>query len=322
MSQTASRLITLIMLLQRRPQQKAADLAAELGVSERTVHRYFKQLEEMGIPLYAERGPAGGFSLVRGYKMPPLVFTPQEAAALYLGIGLVEEIWGPLYLDHARSSRAKLDNVLPDEQREEIGWAQRSLLTKGIHRGALEPVSPRLRTLRDLLQQQERARITYRGRGQQTETTRTVDFYALMFRWGWWYAVGYCHLRAEIRSFRVDRIASIAPAGVFFVRPDDFDGSIYLTDDVAPRPKVRVRMRFLPQFAMLARDNRAAWEEMEEDEDGSIVVRFSTPDVIWATTTVLSYGGAAVVLEPPEVQAQIREWAAAMVAQYPQHAPD
>ena len=81
MSSPATRLLTLIMLLQRRPKQKAGDLADALGVSVRSVHRYIDMLDEMGIPVYSERGPDGGFSLVRGYKMPPLVFTPEEAVA-------------------------------------------------------------------------------------------------------------------------------------------------------------------------------------------------------------------------------------------------
>jgi len=94
MSNTTTRLISLIMLLQRRPNQKATELAEELGISVRTVHRYIAMLDEMGIPVYSERGPYGGFSLVRGYKMPPLVFTPDEAVAVYLGTSLVEETGG------------------------------------------------------------------------------------------------------------------------------------------------------------------------------------------------------------------------------------
>src|SRR5512138_1439981 len=105
---TAPRLITLIMLLQNRPNQKAADLAAQLGVSVRTLHRYFAQLDEMGIPVYSERGPYGGFSLVRGYRMPPLVLTPEEAVAVFLGTGIVEELWGELYREAARGALAKL----------------------------------------------------------------------------------------------------------------------------------------------------------------------------------------------------------------------
>ena len=75
MNNTATRLITLILLLQNQPNQKASALADRLGVSLRTVHRYFGMLDEMGIPVYAERGPYGGFSLVRGYKIPPLIFS-------------------------------------------------------------------------------------------------------------------------------------------------------------------------------------------------------------------------------------------------------
>ena len=148
MSNTATRLVTLIMMLQRRPNQKAADLAQELGVSVRTVHRYINMLDDMGIPIYSERGPYGGFSLVRGYKMPPLVFTPEEAVAIYLGTSLVKEMWGRLYREPAHGVLAKLDNVLPDEQRHEVAWAQRSLVATGMHRADFTPLMPVLEKLR------------------------------------------------------------------------------------------------------------------------------------------------------------------------------
>jgi len=111
MANSASRLLTLILLLQRQPGEKAADLAAELGVSTRTLHRYLATLDEMGIPIYSERGPYGGFSLVRGYKMPPLVFTPEEAAAVSLGASLVGEMWGRLYQEAAQGALAKLEHA-------------------------------------------------------------------------------------------------------------------------------------------------------------------------------------------------------------------
>src|SRR6266540_4438233 len=97
MANTATRLITLIMLLQRQPNQTASQLARALDVSVRTVQRYITMLDEMGIPIYAERGPYGGYALVRGYKLPPLVFSPAEAVAIYLGTSFLEEVWGRLY---------------------------------------------------------------------------------------------------------------------------------------------------------------------------------------------------------------------------------
>ena len=139
MSNTATRLITLIMLLQRQPNQKANELAEQLGVSRRTIQRYINMLDEMGIPIYSERGPYGGFSLVRGYKMPPLVFTPEEAVAVYLGTSLVEEMWGQLYRDAAQGALAKLDNVLPNDQPHEVAWARRTLLATHMHRTDFTP---------------------------------------------------------------------------------------------------------------------------------------------------------------------------------------
>ena len=84
MGNVATRLISIIFILQSKPSVKAAELAEELGVSERTIHRYMGMLDELGIPIYSERGPYGGFSLVRGYKLPPLIFTAEEATVLYL----------------------------------------------------------------------------------------------------------------------------------------------------------------------------------------------------------------------------------------------
>jgi len=120
LTKPASRLITLIMLLQNRPNQKTTVLAARLGVSVRTLHRYFAMLDEMGLPIYAERGPYGGFSLGRGYKMPPLVLTPEEVGAVSLGNGLVEDLWGDLYRQAAHAALAKLENLLPEQQRDEV----------------------------------------------------------------------------------------------------------------------------------------------------------------------------------------------------------
>lgn len=108
-----------------------------------TLHRYFGMLDEMGIPIYAERGPYGGFSLVRGYKIPPLVFTPEEAVALYLGTSLVSEMWGKLYQESAQGALAKLENVLPDEQRAEIAWARRTLVASGMYRADPGCTAPR-----------------------------------------------------------------------------------------------------------------------------------------------------------------------------------
>src|SRR5512135_2003245 len=256
MSNTATRLITLIMLLQREPNQKATDLAKELGVSVRSLHRYMSMLDELGIPVYSERGPHGGFSLVRGYKIPPLVFTPEEAVAVYLGTSLVDEVWGKMYREAARGALAKLDNVLPNEQRHEIAWARRTLIATGMHRGDQAAVTPVLEKLRRATRERRRVQLTYRAYNRPEITNRPFDPYALVHGWGWWYIVGYCHLREAYRSFRVDRILELVVLDETFEIPADFDIHTYLASNPTEQRLVTVRLRFKPEFKQLAQDNQ------------------------------------------------------------------
>jgi predicted DNA-binding transcriptional regulator YafY len=315
-SNTATRLITLIMLLQRQPNQKATELAEQLGVSVRTIQRYIGMLDEMGIPVYAERGPHGGYSLVRGYRMPPLVFAPEEAVAVYLGTSLVGEMWGQLYEDAARGALAKLDNVLPNEQRHEVAWARRTLLATGLHRADHAPLVPLLEKLRRATHERRRVWMIYRGRQQPEPIEREVDPYALVHRWGWWYVVGYCHLRQAHRSFRVDRVVDLALLDETFSLPDDFDVQAYLATEPHVQPTIQARLRFAPEGALSALDDRAMWDSVDEQDDGSVIVAFAVPNLEAAARMVLSYAPHAVVLKPDELRALVSERARAIVAQY------
>jgi predicted DNA-binding transcriptional regulator YafY len=316
MSNTAGRLITLIMLLQRRPSQKAAELAEELGVSVRSVHRYMAELDDMGIPIYSERGPHGGFSLVRGYKMPPLVFTPEEAVAVHLGTSLVGEMWGQLYQEAARGALAKLDNVLPDEQRHEVSWARRTLLATHMHRGDQTPLVPLLEKLRRAARERRRVAMTYRSRSQPEPLDREVDPYALVHRWGWWYLIGYCQLREAVRTFRVDRIIKLILLNETFELSLDFDVQAYLATEPKHQPCIQVRLLFAPDAALIAMDDRSYWDELCEQADGSVMVSFATPSLEWAARVALGYGPQVTVLEPEELRCLIGERARVLAARY------
>jgi predicted DNA-binding transcriptional regulator YafY len=312
MANTATRLITLIMLLQRQPNQTAAQLAQALDVSVRTLQRYIAMLEEIGIPVYAERGPHGGYALVRGYRMPPLIFTPEEAVAVSLGTSLLEEIWGRLYQEGARGALAKLDNVLPDEQRREVAWARRNVLSIGTNWADPNLAVPYLEQLRDALRERRRVRIRYRTRSQPASEQRDIDPYKLVSRWGWQYCIGYCHLRRSPRTFRLDRICDLEVLDQTFAEPIDFDLEGYLAADPFFQPAVRARLRFGPEAAIMALDNRAYWETLENQPDGAVVVTFAAPDLEAAAGLVLRIGFPAVILEPEGLHALVRSQARAL----------
>jgi predicted DNA-binding transcriptional regulator YafY len=309
MANPTTRLLSLILLLESQPGQKAAHLAEQLQVSVRTLHRYMGMLDELGIPIYAERGPQGGFSLVRGYKMPPLIFTPAEAGAIYLGASLIGEIWGSLFQEDAFSALAKLDNVLPDEQRREAAWARSTLLVSGLQRPGFEKLAAFLRDLRIALHNTHQVQVDYQTSGRTSPETRRVDPYALVYRWGYWYLIAYCHLRQAMRIFRLDRIKKIEITAQSFTPPDHFDAKAYIETDFKQSQVFTASVRFLPAFGFIAHSNPSTWDDLHENQDGSVTVQFSAPDLQWAVSTVLSYGPVLEVLDPPILSEKVHEWA-------------
>ena len=316
MTNTATRLITLIFLLQNQPNQKASELAEKLGVSLRTIHRYFEMLDEMGIPVYSERGPYGGFSLVRGYKMPPLVFTLEEAVAVALGTGMVEQLWGELYREAARGALAKLENLLPDEQAREVRWARGSLVATGMHRADLKAQTPALEKLRRGIREHRSVSMNYQSSQVPHPSQRGLDPYSLVHRWGWWYVIGFCHLRQEIRTFRVDRISEVTLLDTTFTSPLEFNLQSYLKNEQHAQPHIIARLRFEPAFGDLAAGNHSYWESLKTQPNGSVEVTFHSPTLEWAASTALAYGPAVEVLEPPELRLMVADWVRATASKY------
>jgi predicted DNA-binding transcriptional regulator YafY len=315
MGNVTTRLFALIQLLQSRPVWTAAELATELDVSERTVHRYMKDLEEMGIPIYAERGRGGGFALMRGYTLPPLIFTPEEATVLAMGAKLMRELWGLTYGDAITSVTAKLHNVLPDDLRQEVADALRTLVVGRITARDYRPWESTLHTLRSYIADRRRLRITYRAFTQE-ESCREVNPYALAFRGGYWYLVAYCHLREAMRTFRVDRLREAVPLEEGFTPPRDFDVRAYLEETMQPQIAHEVVVHLDERVAPLVREYAGDWMGLTDHEDGSVTARFGAEDLNWAAGWVLSYGTTARVLEPPELVERVREEAEAVARRY------
>jgi predicted DNA-binding transcriptional regulator YafY len=317
MGNVATRLISIIFIMQSKPSVKAAELAEELGVSERTIHRYMGMLDELGIPIYSERGPYGGFSLVRGYKLPPLIFTADEAKVLYLGANLIKEVWGKSYREAAHSATAKLDNVLPHELLQEVSRAQEALVVTGLHRFDYSPWEHFLDDLRRCVEDRRRVRLVYYALSRQETTEREVDPYALVHQWGVWYLAGHCHLRGEMRTFRVDRIQALTPLETPFVRPADFSVTEYMAQAFEPpEPVYEIEVRFDPPVAPSVKEEQADWRHLTENPDGSVTVTFMSSELDWPASFVLRYGEAATVIRPPELVEKVKAKIKAIVARY------
>ena len=315
MTNVATRLLSMIFLFQSRQHWTVSQLSDELDVSDHTVHRYIGMLEEMGIPLYSERGPYGGFSLLRTYKLPPLIFTPEEATVLYMGAHLVQDIWGKTFQNAVIGLTAKLDNVLPDDIRQEVQRAQRSLVVMTGSSRDYSPYHKMMATLRDCMANQQRVLIHYHS-FSRVQTERKVDPYALSFRWGNWYLIGYCHLRGEMRTFRIDRINDLQLLDEGFAIPHDFDAKSYLEETMRWENRIDVVVRMDEEAAPQLRERSSDWMQVSDNPDGSVTVRFDVDNLNWATGWVLSWGKCAIALEPPELIERVKRSARELLEVY------
>ncbi len=230
--------------------------------------------------------------------------------------------WGHVRQALAADDRlvhSKLDNVLPDEQRNEVAWARQTVLSLGTNWSDPNLAAPFLEQLRDAIREHRRVRMWYRSRNQHEPAQRDVDPYKLVSRWGMQYCIGYCHERQALRTFRLERIADIQMLDHTFAEPSDLDLQNYLANNPFFQPQVRGRLRFAPESAITAFNNRAYWESIEQHADGSVEVSFAAPDLEAAAGLVLRIGFPATIIEPTELRELVRVQARALANHFDTH---
>lgn len=235
MANPTVRVLTLLELLQSHRHMSGRELAERLDVDRRTLRRYIQALEDLGIPVTTERGRHGGYRLMPGFKLPPLMFTSEEALAVSLGLLAAQGLGIAETAPALETTRAKLERVMParlKQQAQALSESARLELPS-----ARAPGDERLLVLfATATQARQRVRLDYRDDREQ-HTRRMLNPYGLVFRGGRWYVSGWCHLRRDLRSFRLDRIIEATPLEASFERPVDFDPAEHLNRSIASLPR-------------------------------------------------------------------------------------
>ena len=198
----ADRLFALVQELRRRPVTTAAALARELEVSERTVYRDIRDLVGSGVPIEGEAGV--GYTLRKGFDLPPLMFTGEEIEALVLGARVVSS-WGDAGLAKAASSAlARVEAALPEKLKPRL--EQTPLFAPGFH--VRHDFFSSLSELRAAIDERKKVWMAYTdAEGDQTE--RVIRPLGLFFWGSWWSIEAWCELRTDFRSFRLDRMRKL-----------------------------------------------------------------------------------------------------------------
>ncbi len=235
MSHPVSRVLALLELLQARPGLTGPELAERLEVDERTVRRYAARLGELGIPVRAERGRYGGYRLLPGFRLPPLMLTGEEATAVVLGLLAGRRTGLSVGEAATEAALAKIHRVLPPDLRERVAAVEQSLGLTGDPAPGPPAPGGALLTLATAVGRRRRVQLAYRSwRGAASE--RELDPYGLVFHSGRWYLTGLDHHSGQLRTFRLDRIVRVEPRDTAFTRPEDFDAVAHVLDSLAAVP--------------------------------------------------------------------------------------
>jgi predicted DNA-binding transcriptional regulator YafY len=302
-----TRLLTVLELLQTHGQMSAAEIAARLEIDPRTVRRYILMLQDIGIPIEAEMGRHGGYTLRAGFKLPPMMFTNDEAFALILGLLVARHLGLAAASCSVEGAMAKLQRVLPDDLREQTQTMQ-SALTLNIPSPNHRVAGALLAALGQAVHEQTQVILTYHKESEQTR--RTVDPYGLVYHDGTWYLVGYCHLRAAVRIFRLDRIAQMERRRETFSVPPDFDSLGYLLESFAVIPDrwdIEVLLKTTLEDAQ--RDIPQGMGVLEAQSNG-VIFRTSVTDLDFMARFLVGLGCPLVVCQPSELRTAFENLAA------------
>ncbi|MGH2517388.1 MAG: helix-turn-helix transcriptional regulator [Ktedonobacterales bacterium] len=303
-----TRVLTVLELLQSRARMSGPDLAARLEVDVRTVRRYVTMLQSLGIPIEAGRGRYGAYRLRPGFKLPPLMLTEDEALAVVLGLLAARRLGLATAAPDVEGALAKIERVLPVALRERV-QAVREALVLAIEQEGIAAERAIVLTLSAATQQSRRVLLRYQSfDGSSTE--RAVDPYGLVYRAGRWYMAGYCHLREDVRVFRLDRVASAEPLDATFTRPADFDTLAVVERGIANVPGAWEVVALLGMPLDEARRRiPAITGHLEETLDG-LLFRCYSQELEWVAHFLVGLGCPVAVRKPPELRTALRELAA------------
>jgi predicted DNA-binding transcriptional regulator YafY len=318
----ASRLLSILMVLQTRGRVTAEALAAEFEVSVRTIYRDIEELSAADVPVYADRGPNGGFQLLDGYRTKLTGLSPAEAETLFLA-GLPGPAAELGLADVLTAAQLKLTAALPERARTTANRvaARFHLDPVGWFRSAEE--ARLLPAIAQAVWNETCLEIRYSRRGAGP-VTRKLQPLGLVLKAGIWYLVA--RASDQPRTYRVSNILEMAVSDERFERPKDFDlvrfwtmsSRAYEVGLYRSEAVLRVSPSGMPKLDLLGSvvAHAAAETVTPPDRDGWLRVVIPIESIDQAAADLIRLGTDAEVLEPPELRRRIAEIARALSQLY------
>lgn len=304
------RLVGLILYLQSRRTVTASEMAEHFGLSLRTIYRDLRALGEAGVPILGEAGV--GYSIMKGYHLPPVNFTEEEAYALATSGLFAQHYSDESVKRHIGAALSKIRAILPSAHKD------RALrLEQGLAAAATPVIENQtdLAALQLALGNCRVVRFSYKGYGKDVAVTRDVEPLGLVHYLNRWHLIAWCRLRNGYRDFRTDRITGLEVLAEGFTPREGFSLPVYLRGAMPP-PELRARVLFTD--AATDRARREWWPGIEQElpvEQGSVLT-LRAVDWEHLAHWLLAFGTDATVLEPQPLRLLLVELARAAAAHH------
>ena len=274
-----ARALQALEILQLQPGTTADQIADRLGITSRAARRYIAILREAGVPVESARGRYGGYRLGRGMRLPPVVFTQDEALGLVMTV-LESHPAATGTGELASSALAKVIRALPENIGRQVA-VLREHASAAPDRRAAHPDPAVTSALVVAVASRRRVRLRYRS-ASGTESQTEVDPWAVVVRHGRWYLLCYSHHAAAVRSYRVDRVAVVEQTLHSFTPPDDLDPVAALEENLGEGWEFPVRVVFRAPLPDVAPWIRAPMGRLEAHASGCVLVGSTNNPAMYA----------------------------------------
>jgi predicted DNA-binding transcriptional regulator YafY len=304
-TETSSRLLELLSLLQARRDWPGGELADRLDVSRRTIRRDVERLRGLGYPVESITGPAGGYRLRAGGAMPPLLLDDDEAIAIAVGLGTAARASVTGIEETAVRALVKLEQVLPAHLRRRVRALGSATITPPVAGPTVDP--HHLTVIAAACRESECLRFAYQSR-DGTESRREVEPHSLVNLGRRWYLVAWDRRREDWRTFRIDRLTRPAATGVRFGprKLPAKDAARYVEQGISRAPN-----RFEASVTLQATAEKIAsrvphyWGTIEPIDERTCRYRTGDDDLGWLAIRIAMLDVDFEVDEPPELRARL-----------------
>ena len=295
------RIVSILVLLQSRKTIKATTIADQFDVSLRTVYRDIRTLETAGVPIIGEAGV--GYSLVEGYKLPPVMFSRSEALALVTGEKLIGHLTDQKSVANYLSAMNKIRAVLRTSDRDSLEFLDKSIAFPGFTKIDTKDF---LQEIFQVITQGKVMKLTYQKPQDETPECREVEPVGCYFYFDNWYLIAYCRIRKDYRTFKVNRISDLQ------VLEETIDRQhISLDEYLSREPKKgsfeKVVIKFHKDVVQHADGRKRRFGVVEEQEEGDyVLMTFFTPAVGEMAYWLLPFTDKFSVIAPDSLRADIK----------------